>query len=207
MTRRPSRAALGSEILFCHICDSEDRRGDEVLSGKPCPRYDSLRRALTSILSQLSRASGPRIAAVIAMRRLLLHDPDSSHMQIASSAFGEFCLNSLRSSVRELRVVTGYEIHLHISLSPFAVLLLSSRRGQEKKKKIKRRLTSSPFRRSVIAAFVRKISKPEIRQSNFVVVLEWLRGLSEKGDVPLQETCILALFQLARYVLFSQASR
>lgn len=49
-------------------------------------------------------------------------------------------------------------------------------------------------------AFVGTSIQPEIRRANFVIVLEWLKGLSDRDDVPLQETCILTLCRLAKYV-------
>lgn len=59
-----------------------------------------------------------------------------------------------------------------------------------------------------MTAFIRKNLNPEIRRSNFVVILEWLRNLSEKHEMSFHETCILTLCRLARYVIvfvFNQA--
>lgn len=47
--------------------------------------------------------------------------------------------------------------------------------------------------------FVRKTLRSDIRRSNFVVALEYLRTLFEKHESPVQETCILTLCQLAEY--------
>lgn len=52
-----------------------------------------------------------------------------------------------------------------------------------------------------MTAFIRKNLDPEIRRSNFVVILEWLRNLSEKHETSFHETCILTLCRLARYVV------
>lgn len=41
----------------------------------------------------------------------------------------------------------------------------------------------------------------DIRRANFVVVLEWLKSLSGKDDMPLQEACIITLCGLATCVL------
>lgn len=40
----------------------------------------------------------------------------------------------------------------------------------------------------------------DIRRANFVVVLEWLKNLSGKDDMPLQEACIITLCRLATCV-------
>lgn len=47
--------------------------------------------------------------------------------------------------------------------------------------------------------FVRKSLRFDIRRSNFVVALEYLRSLFEKQESPVQETCILTLCHLAEY--------
>lgn len=51
-----------------------------------------------------------------------------------------------------------------------------------------------------MVAFVRSNLQPDIRRANFVVVLEWLKNLTEKDDMPLQEACVLTLCRLARFV-------
>lgn len=51
-----------------------------------------------------------------------------------------------------------------------------------------------------MVAFVRKGLDTEIRRSNFLIILEWLKNLSEKKETPLHETCILTLCRLAKYV-------
>lgn len=50
-----------------------------------------------------------------------------------------------------------------------------------------------------MVAFVHDGLDPEIRRSNFLIILEWLKSLSEKKETPLHETCILTLCRLAKY--------
>ncbi|KAF7586889.1 serine/threonine-protein kinase M1 [Aspergillus hancockii] len=133
--------------LLCHVCDYE-YRGHNVGSDKDCPSIDALCKILAYIIPRLTRTSSLRIMAMTTLKRTLLHTSNSTHSQLTSSVFGEFCLHSLRSSIRELRVVTG-------SLDN------------------------------------------ETRRSNFVVILEWLKSLSDKQESPLHETCILTLCRLA----------
>lgn len=52
-------------------------------------------------------------------------------------------------------------------------------------------------------AFVRSNLTPDIRRANFVIILEWLKGLSDKNDMSLQEACILTLCRLAKCVYSS----
>ncbi|KAJ5731044.1 uncharacterized protein N7483_005552 [Penicillium malachiteum] len=49
-----------------------------------------------------------------------------------------------------------------------------------------------------VVAFVRSSLQPDIRRANFVIVLEWLKNLSEKNDMPLHEACVLTLCCLAK---------
>lgn len=172
-----NRLSVGAskDMLLCHVCDHEDHRTDFGFSGQ-LHDFDHLWSAFSYMLPRLTRAPSVRITAMAALRRTLVHAPSSSQMQLASSDFGEFCLHSLRSSIRELRIVTGYE---------FCIVYTA------------RMLTS---RRHSMVAFVRKSLDPDIRRSNFVVILEWLKSLSEKKEMPLHETCILMLCRLARCV-------
>ncbi|CEJ55236.1 Putative UVSB PI-3 kinase [Penicillium brasilianum] len=154
---RKSSDLITSDTLFCTRCDSDQREIDTIPE-KEIAGYEDLWKILNFVLPRLSRTPGPRIAAMVALRRILMHSPNLTHMHLSSSASGEFCLHSLRSSIRELRVATGHSV----------------------------------------VAFVRPTLQPDVRRANFVIVLEWLRNLSEKNDMPLQEACILTLCRLAR---------
>ncbi|KAJ6018089.1 hypothetical protein N7451_001468 [Penicillium sp. IBT 35674x] len=50
-----------------------------------------------------------------------------------------------------------------------------------------------------VVAFVHPSLQPDVRRANFVVVLEWLKNISEKNDIPLQEACVLTLCCLAKF--------
>ncbi|OBT63761.1 hypothetical protein VE03_06954 [Pseudogymnoascus sp. 23342-1-I1] len=54
---------------------------------------------------ELSRK--PRILAMMVVRKFALHFEGAQFMDLESSALGQWCLTSLRSSVRELRIVAG----------------------------------------------------------------------------------------------------
>ncbi|KFY23332.1 hypothetical protein V493_05913 [Pseudogymnoascus sp. VKM F-4281 (FW-2241)] len=54
---------------------------------------------------ELSRK--PRILAMMVVRKFALHFEGAQFMDLESSALGQWCLASLRSSVRELRIVAG----------------------------------------------------------------------------------------------------
>lgn len=97
---------ISKNTLFCQSCDNDDSSHGSV----PCqdPNFGEIWGIFPYILTKITRAPGPRISAMIALRRALVHAPSSSQMQLISSEFREFFLHSLRSSMRELRIVTGY---------------------------------------------------------------------------------------------------
>lgn len=166
---------VDSEDSFtCRICDPKCRDLKSE-SNSQTVKSDELCQILDHIISNLSRTANLRIAATVALRRTLMHTSESAHMQLTSSVFGEFCLNSLRSSVRELRLSTGY-LSSGICCN-FEVL--------------------TTIRHS-ITSFVRRNLDHETRRSNFIVILDWLQNLSQKQETPLHETCILTLCHLAQ---------
>ena len=55
-------------------------------------------------------------------------------------------------------------------------------------------------RRRTLPIFLQNVTDTEISSRNRKVTLDGLRKLSEQSDLALQETCILAWGQIARYV-------
>ncbi|KAF4759666.1 hypothetical protein HAV15_007320 [Penicillium sp. str.  len=155
LLRKPSDV-IKRETLFCQTCDTDHYQNDRA-ENEEHPGFEEIWSLFNFILPRLTRTPGPRISAMVALRRILMHAPNSNQMHISNSASGEFCLHSLRSSIRELRVATGHSV----------------------------------------VAFVRPNLPTDIRRANFVVVLEWLKSLSGKDDMPLQEACIITLCGLA----------
>ncbi|KAL4939554.1 hypothetical protein BDV06DRAFT_34599 [Aspergillus oleicola] len=154
-----TRASLGyfMENSLCHTCDEE--RHNHIKPIKDTNEIDHLCQILAFIVPKISRASTLRIAAMAVLKRILMHSSSLTRLQLSSSAFGDFLLSSLRSSVRELRVLAGH----------------------------------------AVVCFVREDLGHDIRRRNFVVILDWLRSLSEKEEAALHETCIMSLCRLARF--------
>jgi len=50
----------------------------------------------------------PRVLAMIALRRFTVHFKNLSFLDFEQSVLGQWCLQSLRSSIRELRIAAGY---------------------------------------------------------------------------------------------------
>lgn len=101
----------------------------------------------------------PRILGMIALRKYTAHFHDDSFMDLTSSPLGQWCVGSLNSSTRELRISAG----------------------------------------RTIAGFVSNAgSSEELIHRNREMVLELLRSISDKDQIHLQETWILAWGQIGR---------
>ncbi|PWY66408.1 hypothetical protein BO70DRAFT_390661 [Aspergillus heteromorphus CBS 117.55] len=97
------------DVFLCRLCHYEDD-GLNIEADWRCTDTNELYQILVYIIPKLTRNATLRVAAIVALRKVLMHASSSSYMQLRSSVFGEFCLQSLRSSVRELRIITGHSI-------------------------------------------------------------------------------------------------
>ncbi|KAJ5180764.1 hypothetical protein N7492_003974 [Penicillium capsulatum] len=155
---KPS-GVIARDTSFCQTCDGDQEQ--HAMLEKDSDEFEILWEITNFILPKLTRTPGPRIVAMASLRRTLMHSSNLNQMHLSSTAPGEFCLHSLRSSIRELRVATSH----------------------------------------TVVAFVRSSLPPDVRRTNFVTVLEWLKNLLEKEDMPLQEACVLTLCRLAKLVI------
>lgn len=120
----PSKAAPKSSLSCC-VCESE-RKAHGPEPALKCHDVQELCEIFAFVLPRLTRASSLRITAMNALRRLLIHvPPESSYLQLKSSVFGDLCLHSLRSSIRELRIVTGYDNHPAFSFPDYLFSFIS----------------------------------------------------------------------------------
>ncbi|KAI1919319.1 serine/threonine-protein kinase M1 [Ophidiomyces ophidiicola] len=97
---------ISEPIYQCLVCD--DNKWDTP--GRICAedsRFEYLRDTLTTLLPLLHASPECRILGMVAIRNMLIHDPNSKDMQLRTTPCGEFCLHSLHSSVRELRIIAG----------------------------------------------------------------------------------------------------
>ena len=58
-------------------------------------------------LAQKAKMNRPRVAALLAMKRLLCHFGNLAHLDISTSSIGRWCLQGLKSSTRDLRIAAG----------------------------------------------------------------------------------------------------
>ena len=92
----------------CHICDT-----DMKFTGISAPWEGSGSAEVFSTIISLiklpktSKLRRPRVAAMLALKRLLSHTVKEEHLNLTTSAFGQWCLQALHSSTRELRIAAG----------------------------------------------------------------------------------------------------
>lgn len=94
----------------CSICDAQIgciRPVNSSLAGDP--GIDELFTAIETLfrLIQKPKWRGPRIAVMLALRRLLSHSTSFVHLDLSKSVLGQWCLQSMRSSLRDLRIASG----------------------------------------------------------------------------------------------------
>ncbi len=100
-----ARKSYGS----CSLCDASSM----VQSAKPKwegkPGEEVFSTVLKLLQGNLLQASArPRIAAMLALRKLIMHTDNTAYLDLTQSYLGQWCLQSLRSSLRELRISAGF---------------------------------------------------------------------------------------------------
>jgi len=101
---------------ICSFCDagSEVWLDKSIWDGKPSEEiFLTTLKLLEGNHVQIS--ARPRVAAMIALRRLIRHTENVSYLDLGSSYLGQWCLQSLRSSQRELRISAGFVCYLSTS--------------------------------------------------------------------------------------------
>ena len=56
----------------------------------------------------------PRVVAMMALRRFILHSTEPAFLNIQGSPLASWCVRSLKSSIRELRIAAGYVLYPRI---------------------------------------------------------------------------------------------
>ncbi|KAK4042470.1 hypothetical protein C8A01DRAFT_44486 [Parachaetomium inaequale] len=114
--RRPSAMV----VFLCPFC-SEAKPSDP---GPVAPRLENVHAVGISIFSKIIKLPSflesrrPRVAAMIALRRLTKHSTDGELWDLEKSGPGQWCLQSLQSSIRELRIAAGRALSVFISEPP-----------------------------------------------------------------------------------------
>ena len=162
---------------MCYICDT-DVRDNTVSALWEGPGSEEAFSTIVNLIKspKPQKLRRPRVAAMLALKRLLSHIVKGEHLDLTASAFGQWSLQALNSSLRELRIAAGSVVQRCLG----KLILTSDRR--------------------TLPVFMQGALSPSIVLKNQRVVLDFLRTLSDQNNLVLQETCILAWGQIARYV-------
>lgn len=170
-----SRDNNGIQHSKCSHCDDnlKHKNTAPIWEG---PESEEAVRAVAKLikLPKTQKYRRPRVAAMLALRRLLCHSANADHLNLATSPFGQWCLQALRSSIRELRIAAGL-VRVYLS---YSLITNTSRR--------------------TLTIFLQAASVFSDLPNNSLVTLDFLRSLSDQSDLSLQETCILTWGQIAR---------
>ncbi|KAL8917919.1 MAG: hypothetical protein Q9208_007662 [Pyrenodesmia sp. 3 TL-2023] len=143
----------------CPECDTDSppKNQDAWLSETDSNGLMRVLAALTRV-PHIQKSGRPRVVAMLAFNRVFNHCREMTHLDITTSTPGQYCLHSLRSSSRDVRIAAG----------------------------------------RLLPAFFRHDIEEETLRRNRITVLDYLRSLSERCELALQETCLLAWGQIAR---------
>ena len=98
----------------CSLCDGGSGVGlvKSVWDKKP---GEEIFLTLSKLLegNHLQTSPRPRIAAMTTLRRLIMHTENAAYLDLANSYLAQWCLQSLRSSLRELRISAGF-VFVHV---------------------------------------------------------------------------------------------
>lgn len=90
-------------VFRCVNCDD-----DLTMLSTPCafskPGSDEISETMQNIILRLPESFKVQTAAMSALRRLIMHEIHEKNLEISNSLYGQWCLSSMRSSSRELRI-------------------------------------------------------------------------------------------------------
>ena len=101
---------IAEQMLWskCSVCDAQAR------TAKKNPQVQAtdsevLLSTMANLLQlpQLQKRRRTRVAAMLALKKILSHCGNVDQLDLATSAFGQWCLQALRSSMRDLRIAAG----------------------------------------------------------------------------------------------------
>ncbi|GAB1729612.1 hypothetical protein NU195Hw_Modified_171t1 [Hortaea werneckii] len=95
--------------MFQSLNDEDRSSAFHLLAAAATEHPISVVRTIAKLLElpELGEAKRLRILAMLAARKCVLGLSDSTHLDLAQTPVGRFCLGSLHSSVRELRIAAG----------------------------------------------------------------------------------------------------
>ncbi|EXJ90418.1 hypothetical protein A1O1_03519 [Capronia coronata CBS 617.96] len=105
--------ALQSQESHCQICDE----GSDSANTSEIPvaaTSEELLKTLVALVQSISRQSRARVAAMSALRRVLMHTDSASDLKLSQTPAGDWCLQSLKSSSRDLRITATRTLQAYV---------------------------------------------------------------------------------------------
>ena len=93
----------------CLACD-----GSSPTRGATTPWAEEFMKTLLAIVPSIQRTSRARVRAMSVLHRILLHTSCLNDLRLAQSTAGEWCLQSLRSSSRDLRISAIASLQVYV---------------------------------------------------------------------------------------------
>lgn len=164
-----SPRSVGQRGLHCSFCSKDDKwvLRSPCTDSKPVELAGSIFTKLIG-LPEFRESHRPRIVAMIALRRIIVHSKSPEMLDLEKSVIGQWCLSALQSSLRELRITAGRAITLF--LRPCV--------GQDVGVHILKRNTANAL------AFVRSVSdknEPGINETSLMAWGQIGRVVSDEG--------------------------
>ena len=100
---RAARQEEGDAELGCSPTQCANQRHAHNLCS-----LEDLINAMIEILPHLQKLVHCRVAAMKAVQRLLTHSQNTEHLNMRTSVLGQWCLQAVHSSLRDLRISAGY---------------------------------------------------------------------------------------------------
>ncbi|KIW85501.1 hypothetical protein Z517_00892 [Fonsecaea pedrosoi CBS 271.37] len=105
-----SSSTLGN---YCPTCD-EDIETASTTSEPVSPASSELLKTLVILIQTISRRSRARIIAMSSLRRIIMHANSTEDLHLSQTPAGDWCLQSLKSSSRDLRIVAGRTLQAYV---------------------------------------------------------------------------------------------
>lgn len=95
--------------IICDVCDRKDEgpKRPEAIDRETKREAQSIFTKLINLPS-FKDSRRPRVVAMIALRRIINHTDEAELFDLETSPLGQWCLQGLHSSIREIRIASGY---------------------------------------------------------------------------------------------------
>ncbi|KAJ9607992.1 serine/threonine-protein kinase M1 [Cladophialophora chaetospira] len=97
----------------CSNCDEANGLSDPILI-QLTQSCAELLKTLLVLVQGISRHSRARIIAMASLRRVILHTDSDEDMKLGQTPAGDWCLQSLKSSSRDLRIVAARTLQVYV---------------------------------------------------------------------------------------------